>query len=254
MADITVSSNVDTMLKSASNAEILSNIGAGSATTVLENGGNINQLITELEDKAGKASPAFTGSIDLSSYNSTSRSETVTSSSPNQNNQALTDDTVTNLCVDPSGNVVRGSQEATWKFSNAQLNALTANTVILLEAPGAGKFIIVEDSNWLMESDPTAIGTFTADLKCEIKGIGIYSVATQILRDKLVAIAAPAFNGLGMYSRDVPNADKESRANEAMTIRAPTATGFTRGTTPFPARCISVTLKIKYRVYDSTTF
>ena len=64
----------------------------------------------------------------------------------------------------------------------------------------------------------------------------------------MTEIAASTFGGLGIYSRDVPELNRVYRSNSAMTIRAP------GGTNSFPSRCISIALKIKYRVFDSTTF
>ena len=190
------------------------------------------------------------GQFQFNAYTATATSAGATALTPNQNFQASTDaDTLATLTVDPSGNVVRGSQEATWTFTNAQLNALTNTRVNLLSAPGAGKAIVVEESNWLMVSNPeSTTGAFGSDLTCEIIGVTANQVATQMVKARMEEISVPAFGGVGIYSRDVPELNRVYRFNVPMTIRSK------NGTNQFPARCTSIALKIKYRVYDSSTF
>ena len=189
------------------------------------------------------------GKATLDNYTANATKSGASSLSPTQDQQPLTEDTLATLTVDPSGNIVRGSQEATWTFTNTQLNALSNTKVTLLSAPGAGKAIVVEETNWFMVSDPnTGAGDFLSDLKCEITGIGTSAVATQMVKARMEEISVPAFNGLGIYSRDVPELNRVYRFNEAMTIRAPD------GINNFPTRCTSIALKIKYRVFDKDTF
>ena len=189
------------------------------------------------------------GKATLDNYTAVATKSGATSLSPTQDQQPLTADTLAELCVDPDGNIVRGSQEATWTFTNAQLNALTNNRVNLLAAPGSGKAIVVEESNWLMVSNPNSTtGSFGSNLICEIVGVTVNQVATQMVTARMEEISVPAFGGLGIYSRDVPELNRVYRFNEPMTIRCP------NGTNKFPARCTSLALKIKYRVFDSTTF
>ena len=188
------------------------------------------------------------GQWNWSVYTATAVSSGASALSPNQGFQAGSQDTLAELCVDPSGNVVRGSQEATWTFTNAQLNALTNAKITLLSAPGSGKIIVVEESNWLMESTVPGSGNFLSNLVCEIDGISSNAVATQMITARMTELAAGTFGGLGIYSRDVPELNRVYRSNVPMTIRAP------GGINSFPSRCISIALKIKYRVFDKNTF
>jgi len=196
------------------------------------------------------------GDVKLSDFTSTSRSTDVSALDPIQNNQPASDDTVANLSVDSSGNVVRGSQEATWTFSRDQLNALTTAKVNLLSSPGAGKCIVVEESNWLIEVDLTKAAQSTpVSLTCEIvNGQTQYKVATQITAANLTLIAGHIktanTDAFGMYSRDVPELDRISKFNEPMTIRAKNSSGVVN----FPDNFVSVKLKVKYRVFDKDTF
>lgn len=73
MSNIKVSSDVDTMLRSATNAQIRSNIGAGSETQVNSNATNISSIgeqvdinVTNISSKADIASPTFTGTATAS--------------------------------------------------------------------------------------------------------------------------------------------------------------------------------------------
>ena len=193
-----------------------------------------------------------TGQLDLGAYQATNyQAGSSGNLSPTQNFQpdnGVGSDTLTELCVDSSGNLVRGSQEATWSFTNSQLNALSNTRVTLLAAPGAGKAIVVEESNWFMESTGSNTGTFGTDLTCEITGNTVNQVATQMVKARMEEIAASTFGGLGIYSRDVPELNRNYRFNVPMTIRSK------QGTNKFPSRCISIKLKIKYRVFDKATF
>ena len=111
-------------------------------------GGKIESVINSNEDGVdfkfynGSATPTvtITGSdIDFNSYTSTSVSTTGPINA-NQNQQAPSQDTLAALCVDPSGNVVRGEQEATFTFTLAQLNSTLGQT--LISAPGADLSLI----------------------------------------------------------------------------------------------------------------
>ena len=220
MSNITVSSDVDTMLVSANKESIRTSV--------------FNDLT----------------SVSRSTYPGTAVIN------PVQNFQPATDDTVANLCVDPSGNVVRGSQEATWTFSRAQLNALTGQKINLLSAPGADKCIVIEDSHWLIEIDPSkATAATPVDLTCEIVNFQTqFKVATQLTAANLNTIAGglktAGEGNFGMYSRDVPQLDRISQFNKPMTIRAKNSSGVTN----FPDNFASVKLKVKYRLFDKDTF
>ena len=218
MSDITVSNDVDVMLRSADKTSIRNNV--------------------------------------FGDFTSTSRSSGAPALDPVQNNQPATDDTVANLCVDPSGNVVRGAQEATWTFDNTQLNALTSVRVNLLNSPGADKCVVVEETNWFIEVDlAEAYQATNVNLKCEMLGVNENSVATQITAANLNQVAqilkTANTNSFGLYHRDVPDLARIYRFDVPMTIRATNGAG---ATNVFPDNFVSVKLKIKYRVFDKDTF
>jgi len=218
MSNITVSSDVDAMLVSANKESIRTSV--------------------------------------FNDFTSTSRSTDVSALSPIQNNQPGSDDTVANLCVDPGGNVVRGSQEATWTFDSTQLNALTSVRINLLNSPGADKCVVVEETNWLIEVDLTkAYQATNVNLKCEMLGVNANSVATQITAANLNQVAqilkTANTNSFGLYHRDVPDLVRIYRFDVPMTIRATNGAG---ATNVFPDNFVSVKLKIKYRVFDKDTF
>ena len=169
-----------------------------------------------------------------------------------------TDDTVVNVCVDPLGKVVRGSQEATWTFDRAQLNAWQSSTVKtnLLESPGAGKCVVIEETNWLVEVDLTkAYQATNVNLKCEMLGVNSNSVGTQIVKGNLNQIAeilkTANTSSFGLYHRDVPDLAKIYRFDVPLTIRAVNGLGVAND---FPDNFVSIKLKIKYRVFNKDTF
>ena len=201
-------------------------------------------------------SAEFKKSLVFSDFTSTSRSTDVTALDPIQNNQPASDDTVANLCVDTAGNVIKGSQEATWTFNNTQLNALTSTRINLLDSPGADKCVVVEETNWLIEVDLTkAYQATNVKLACEMLGVNENSVATQITAANLNQVAqilkTANTNSFGLYHRDVPDLARIYRFDVPMTIRATNGAG---ATNVFPDNFVSVKLKIKYRVFDKDTF
>jgi hypothetical protein len=250
-----------TELTSASDGDFVAIVDASSTPIETKKISYTNLAGSAIAAKAPKADPTFTGTatfadvdadgVKLSDFTATSRSTNLSQLSPTQNNQPATDDTVTELCVDPSGNVVRGSQEATWTFTRAQLNSLAQGTRYdLLSAPGTDKCICVEESNWLIESDSTQSGTYEADITCEISGATVFSVATRVTASRLTTLSGSVFGGKAIYTRDVPETDKMLAFNKPMTIRIP---GHNQPDN-FPAKLVSAKLKIKYRVFDKATF
>ena len=247
-----------TLQTDAKGIRVQDSIGGGNGTIFLGTGGTNSLRLsgTSVFLDSGFLVPTIelknTGQLDFGAYTTTNyqagSSGNLTSTQNFQPDNGVGSDTLTQLCVDASGNVVRGSQEATWSFTNTQLNALSNTRVTLLASPGAGKAIVVEESNWFMESTGSNTGTFGSDLTCEIDGISSNSVATQMVKARMEEIAASTFGGLGIYSRDVPELNRVYRFNVPMTIRSK------QGTNKFPSRCISIKLKIKYRVFDKATF
>ena len=214
--------------------------------------------------------PHLGRSVNLASgktkFTATARSHDVSAINPVQSFQPATDDTVANLCVDPEGNVVKGSQEATWTFTRAQLNALSTNRTDLLSAPASGQCIVIEETNWLVEVDLTkAYQATNVNLKCEMLGVNANSVGTQMVKGNLNQIAeilktantdavpagGPSTSPFGLYHRDVPDLARIYRFDVPLTIRAVNGDGVANN---FPDNFVSVKLKIKYRVFDASTF
>ena len=251
--DITTSRNGNTITITngiTNNNQLLNGKGYTTNTGTLTGGGAANQL-AQWNALTGLINTKITessGFYNFNNYTSTSTQSGASSLSPIQNAQAATQDSVAQLAVDPSGNLVRSTQEATWTFTTAQLNALSGTRVTILSAPGSGKCLCVEESNWLIESDSSASGTFTSDITCEIAGATVFSVATRVTKERLTTLAGSIFNGLAIYTRDVPETDKQLQFNQPMTIRIP------GGTNQFPAKLLGVKLKIRYRVFDKNTF
>ena len=231
--------------------------GLGKFLTASVNGTSIDAV--SLNASSGNVNLTGSAGVKFTNFTSISRSTDPGTAviNPVQNFRAGTNlDTLANLCLDSSGNVVRGSQEATFVFNRTQLNALTGQKINLLSAPGSGKCIVIEDSHWLIEIDPSeATAATPVDLTCEIVNFQTqFKVATQLTAANLNTIAGglktAGEGNFGMYSRDVPQLDRISQFDKPMTIRAKNSSGVVN----FPDNFLSVKLKIKYRVWDSTTF
>jgi len=194
------------------------------------------------------------GSFKLSDFTSTSVA-TTGSLSPNQNYQAPTQDTLADLTVDPSGNVVRGSQEGTWTFTKAQIDALTTSTTsgtTLIAAPGANKAIIVEESNLMIKYSGTGTMSSNSFVIRQAHNGDAAAEITRIPAGQINTImsSAPANPSYGFYSRDLPlyNNDGRSFVTNKATFLSRINTNAT------PTNLISISIKLKYRIYDATTF
>ena len=177
---------------------------------------------------------------------------------PNQSNQALTEDTLANLCVDPDGNVVRGSQEGTWTFTKAQLDALATTTsggTQLIQAPGANKAVVVEESNWMIKYSGTGSmsnnGFEIRQSTVVLADAGISRIPSgQINNIMSSAQGTPTNPSYGFYSRDLPQYNNDGR-----TYKTNAQTVLMRiNTNPTPANLVSISIKLKYRLFDATTF
>tara|TARA_R100001443_G_scaffold46972_1_gene59686 strand:+ start:517 stop:1887 length:1371 start_codon:yes stop_codon:yes gene_type:complete len=200
--------------------------------------------------KATNADIQLTNSLDFKSYTATAVS-TTGPIDPIQNQYASTQDTLATLCVDPSGNVVRGEQEATFTFTTAQLNGTLGQT--LISAPGAGKAVVVTYTDYMMIY--TTPGTTTNGLEIRQANYASASASVSVLPslrfNEIVATPFATSNGIGFYTRDIPTGSgsqgRTYAPNKPTTIHKQNA-----GT--YPAGLTSISIKIRYRVFDVTTF
>ena len=195
---------------------------------------------------------AISGSIDFSDYTSTSVASPATASlNPNQNNQAPTYDTLATLAVDPSGNVVRAEQEGTWTFTKAQLDGPLNRT--LIEAPGANKVVIITESDWMIKY--SAAGAVSTNQSYDIRQASNTNanavVSTlpgtrinEVMSSSQGTVTNPSY---GFVTRDVPLQTRTYKTNTATTINK-------KSSETLPSGFISLTIKLKYRLYDATTF
>ncbi len=176
---------------------------------------------------------------------------TTGSLSPNQGNQALTQDTLATLTVDPSGNVVRGEQEGTWTFTRAQLNGTLGNT--LISAPGPDKAIVVTESDWMVKYSAT--GVVSGNQSFDIRQANIVQSNANIstlpgARINEIINASqgtPTNPSYGFCARDIPLQTRTYKTNVATTLNKKTGD-------QLPAGVISISVKLKYRLFNATTF
>ena len=173
----------------------------------------------------------------------------------NQSQQALTSDTLAVLAVDPTGNIVRGSQEGTWTFTKAQLDALTTSTTsgtTLIAAPGANKAIIVEESNLMIKYSGTGTMSSNSFVIRQAHNGDATAEITRLPSGQINTImsSAPANPSYGFYSRDLPlyNNDGRSFVTNKATFLSRISTNAT------PTNLVSISIKLKYRIFNATTF
>ena len=169
----------------------------------------------------------------------------------NQNNQAPTQDTLAQLCVDPSGNVVRGEQEGTWTFTRAQLNATLGNT--LISAPGTNKGIIVTESDWMIKFSSTGAAV-SGNQSYDVRQANYANASANISTlpgariNEIIGISGTVPNpSYGWVSRDIPLTTRTYKTNVATTLNKKTGD-------QLPTNVVSISIKLKYRIFDATTF
>ena len=199
--------------------------------------------------------------IKFSDYTSAATAAINTSINPIQNNvpaDGVGNDTTTDLAVDQTGNVVRTTQEATWTLTEAQINALTTNAsgVELIQAPGANKFVIIEKATFLINYAYNG-GSMTGTQQYHINQDGNVADAiavlnaARILNITTTGQSAGAGNSdtCGIYEHDTgySTLNRTYKPNKATTLRRKTTSAIATAVT-------SMTIKIRYRVYDVASF
>jgi hypothetical protein len=169
-------------------------------------------------------------------------------------------DTTTDLGVMANGDVVGTAQEATFEFTRNEMNALpTANGsgITLISAPGTNKFVVVEKASFLIyysynntttstnqryEIDQDSNDPNNADLVAYINGEQINSI--------VYANGAASSYNYGMYENDTGRStlNRTYRPNKATTLRR-ISSSYSLATA-----IISFKIKLRYRVWDVTTF
>ena len=154
--------------------------------------------------------------------------------------------------------MVRGSQEGTWTFTKAQLDALATTTsggTQLIQAPGADKAVIVEESNWMIKYSGTGSmssnGFEIRQPTVVLADAGISRIPSgQINNIMSSAQGTPTNPSYGFYARDLPQYNNDGRTykTNAQTVLMRINTNAT------PANLISISIKLKYRLFDAATF
>lgn len=170
---------------------------------------------------------------------------------PNQSNQALTADTLAQLCVDPDGNVVRGEQEGTWTFTKAELDGTLGLT--LISAPGANKAIIVTESDWMVKYSATGAisGNQSYDVR-QASNTNASATITTLPGSRINEILSasqgtPTNPSYGFCARDIPLQTRTYKTNTATTLHK-------KSSDALPSGVISISIKLKYRIFNADTF
>ena len=217
-------------------------------------GGFDGNFGVSLVSKNAKIISVKSGTIIFDPYTANAV-ETTGSLNPNQSFQAASEDTLAVLAVDPDGNVVRGSQEGTWTFTKAELDALTTTTTIgttLISAPGANKAIIVEESNLMIKYSGTGTMSSNSFVIRQANNGDATAEITRLPSGQINTImsSAPANPSYGFYSRDLPLYNNDGRSfvtNKATFINR-------INTNATPTNLVSISIKLKYRIFNTNTF
>tara|TARA_R110001606_G_scaffold128632_1_gene263246 strand:- start:6535 stop:8841 length:2307 start_codon:yes stop_codon:yes gene_type:complete len=199
--------------------------------------------------------------IKFSNYTSTSIGTVTTPIDPNQSNipaDGAGNDTTTDLAVDQTGNVVRTTQEATWTLTEAEINALTTNAsgVELIQAPGANKFVIIEKATFLINyayngSSMSTTQQYHINQDGNVSDIIAVLNGTRINNITKDGQSSGAGNSdtYGIYEHDTGYAtlNRTYKPNKATTLRR-------LNTNAIATAVTSMTIKIRYRVYDVASF
>jgi hypothetical protein len=197
------------------------------------------------------------GALELNNYTSTSYKSGVTPINPIQSfypSNGVGSDTTTDLAVDQQGNVVRTTQEATWKLTRAQVDALTTSTAgtTLLSAPGSSNlFIIIEKVTFLIQFAYNGNQMSTTQQYQIVQDGNVADEIAVINGSRINDIAYSGYNinTSGIYEHDTGY----STLNR--TYKPNTSTNIRRVNTGALNTAVStMSIKIRYRVYDKTTF
>mgnify|MGYP003641005516 CR=1 FL=1 len=200
------------------------------------------------------------GALELNNYTSTSYKTSVTPINPIQNfypSSGAGSDTTTDLGVDQDGNVVRTTQEATWHLTDTQVDNITTGTTgtTLLSAPGAGLILVIEKVTFMIKFDydgqPTSMSTTQ---KYEILQSTNGSAGNEVAVmngakvNNIACLGDPT--GAGIYEHDTgySSLNRTYSPNKATTIRR------TESSSPLPPNVTDMFIKMRYRVYDPSTF
>ena len=164
-------------------------------------------------------------------------------------------DTTTDIGVMANGNVVGTTQEATFSYTRAQIDALpTGNNGgrILLNAPGANKFIIVEKATFQLNYNYNG-GQMSASQRYEIQQDGSQSDTIAVMNgtrvnDITYQSGASSYN-YGIFEHDSGYAtlNRTYQPNKAVTFRRTSTSGLA-------SSVAQIRIKLRYRLWDATTF
>jgi len=206
---------------------------------------------------------AVTNQLLLNGYTATNTSSTPgTGVAPVQNYSpagGIMSDTTSDLGTMANGNVVRTAQEATFEFTRAEMNALaTGNNggTTLINAPGSNKFVMIEKATFLIyySYNSTTVSTSQRyEIQQDSDDPNNADLVAFMTGETVNAIvyangAASAYN-YGTYENDTGRStlNRTYRPNKATTLRRITTSSLATAVT-------SIRIKLRYRVWEATTF
>ena len=159
-------------------------------------------------------------------------------------------DTVQTMNTDGNGQIVSGDRECTITLTRAQLIA-NPLTVTMIQAPGAGKYVVVNKLTCLIRFTGAGSGNASLDLRQPTNQSSIATVARLPAANINNIMNQPGGgSGTGIYVRNVPlgnQSQRNYRSNQPITLHR-------SGGSTFDTDLTSISFKISYRMFDQSTF
>jgi len=225
----------------------------GSGTTNKLAGWTSSNNLSAFKITQDNGSTVMNGSFTLDNYTASSTAtfngSSGTAVNPDQNYQAPSVDTLAHIAVDTSGNLVRGDQEATITLTRALINAgFGGSGLEILKASSntSDSYVVIIDTTYLI----VATGTFTSSGNV---GFELRQASPDNAFAPVSVFSTTQFNniakntGKGIFYRDVPFPSRGYKSNQKTMIHK-------IGSGTLPTAFTELKIKIRYRVYEGSTF
>ena len=225
----------------------------GSGTTNKLAGWSSSSGLSAFKMTQDNGSSVMNGSFIFDNYTAsataTFNGSSGTPVNPNQNYQAASEDTLAHLAVDTEGTVVRGDQEATITITRAAINAGFGGSgmeILKESVTTANSFVVILDTTYLCVATSTysTSGNVGFELR-QASPDNAYAVVSTFTTSQFNNIGRNV--AIGLQSRDVPVTQRGYKSNQKTMLHK-------IGAGTLPSQFTELKIKIRYRVYEASTF
>ena len=230
-----------------------SNYTSGTGTTNKLAGWSSSSGLSAFKMTQDNGSSVMNGSFIFDNYTAsataTFNGSSGTPVNPNQNYQAASEDTLAHLAVDTEGTVVRGDQEATITITRAAINAGFGGSgmeILKESVTTANSFVVILDTTYLCVATSTysTSGNVGFELR-QASPDNSFAVVSAFTTTQLNNIGKNV--AIGLQSRDVPLTQRGYKSNQKTMLHK-------IGSGTLPSQFTELKIKIRYRVYEASTF